>query len=601
MSAHLSGRPISDYAPIGDGRTVALIASDGRIDWLPLPGIADTPVFARLLDEETGGCIELSPVDDFRSTRRYIPDTNVLETTFRTDRGVVRVTDALVSGVAGRLPWAELARRIEGVSGEVEMRWRVVPGSLLQTAAPWLEHTAHGDVFRSGETNMVIVGFGHGPREPDPDSSRGPLLDGAFTASAGSRHLLALAATHDEPLHLPDPHNVDRSIDRTIENWQHWSSVFSYDGPWEKQVQRNALALKLLIHSPSGAIAAAATTSLPENPHGGKNWDYRHAWVRDLAYTTHALVRFGLREETHAALSWLVRTIRRHGSELHVMYTLDGGLVPEPHEYDVPGWSGIGPVVTGNPAGDQLQLGVYGDLIAICRTYVEAGNVLDVATARLLVGIADRTCDLWRNPDSGMWELPEQRHYTSSKMGCWKALEDAAALADAGAIPGSAERWRAERDRIRSWIDAHCWSESRGAYVFYAGTERLDASVLLHAPSGFDRGERMSSTIDALTVELGEKSLLYRYSGVASEEKTFVACAFWLVEALACVGRHDEALARMEKLIAHANDVGIYAEMIDARDGSAWGNTPQALSHLAFLTAAMTIREVVPDDKLRGR
>ncbi len=601
MSAHLSGRPISDYAPIGDGRTVALIASDGRIDWLPLPGIADTPVFARLLDEETGGCIELSPVDDFRSTRRYIPDTNVLETTFRTDRGVVRVTDALVSGVAGRLPWAELARRIEGVSGEVEMRWRVVPGSSLQTAAPWLEHTAHGDVFRSGETNMVIVGFGHGPREPDPDSSRGPLLDGAFTASAGSRHLLALAATHDEPLHLPDPHNVDRSIDRTIENWQHWSSVFSYDGPWEKQVQRNALALKLLIHSPSGAIAAAATTSLPENPHGGKNWDYRHAWVRDLAYTTHALVRFGLREETHAALSWLVRTIRRHGSELHVMYTLDGGLVPEPHEYDVLGWSGIGPVVTGNPAGDQLQLGVYGDLIAICRTYVEAGNVLDVATARLLVGIADRTCDLWRNPDSGMWELPEQRHYTSSKMGCWKALEDAAALADAGAIPGSAERWRAERDRIRSWIDAHCWSESRGAYVFYAGTERLDASVLLHAPSGFDRGERMSSTIDALTVELGEKSLLYRYSGVASEEKTFVACAFWLVEALACVGRHDEALARMEKLIAHANDVGIYAEMIDARDGSAWGNTPQALSHLAFLTAAMTIREVVPDDKLRGR
>ena len=601
MSAHLSGRPISDYAPIGDGRTVALIASDGRIDWLPLPGIADTPVFARLLDEETGGCIELSPVDDFRSTRRYIPDTNVLETTFRTDRGVFRVTDTLVSGVAGRLPWAELARRIEGVSGEVEMRWRVVPGSSLQTAAPWLEHTAHGDVFRSGETNMVVVGFGHGPCEPDPDSSRGPLLDGAFTASAGSRHLLALAATHDEPLHLPDPHNVDRSIDRTIENWQHWSSVFSYDGPWEKQVQRNALALKLLIHSPSGAIAAAATTSLPENPHGGKNWDYRHAWVRDLAYTTHALVRFGLREETHAALSWLVRTIRRHGSELHVMYTLDGGLVPEPHEYDVPGWSGIGPVVTGNPAGDQLQLGVYGDLIAICRTYVEAGNVLDVATARLLVGIADRTCDLWRNPDSGMWELPEQRHYTSSKMGCWKALEDAAALADAGAIPGSAERWRAERDRIRSWIDAHCWSESRGAYVFYAGTERLDASVLLHAPSGFDRGERMSSTIDALTVELGEKSLLYRYSGVASEEKTFVACAFWLVEALACVGRHDEALARMEKLIAHANDVGIYAEMIDARDGSAWGNTPQALSHLAFLTAAMTIREVVPDDKLRGR
>lgn len=601
MSAHPSGRPIADYAPIGDGRTVALIGTDGRIDWLPLPGVADLPVFARLLDEHTGGCIELRPTDDFRSTRRYVPDTNVLETTYTTDAGVVRVTDAMVSGVAGRLPWAELARRVDGVEGTVDMRWRVLPGSSLQTAAPWIERTPHGDIIRSGMTNLAVVGFEHGPSEPDADSHDGPQLWGSFTASAGSRHLIALAATHDEPLHLPDPHNVDDSIDRTIENWQHWSSVFSYDGPWEHEVQRNALALKLLIHSPSGAIAAAATTALPENPHGGKNWDYRHAWVRDLAYTTHALVRFGLREETHAALSWLLRTIRRHGSELHVMYTLDGGLVPEPQEYDVPGWCGIGPVVTGNPAGDQLQLGVYGDLMAICRTYVDAGNVLDVATARMLAGIADRTCDLWRNPDSGMWELPEQRHYTSSKMGCWKALEDAVALAESGAIPGSAERWRAERDRIRAWVEEHCWSDCRSAYVFYPGSEKLDASVLLHAPSGFDRGERMSSTIDALTVELGENSLLYRYSGVCSEEKTFVACAFWVVEALACVGRHDEALERMEKLIGHANDVGIYAEMIDAQDGSAWGNTPQALSHLAFLTAAMTIRDVVPAEKLAGR
>ncbi len=594
-----AARPIASYAPIGDGRTVALIGADGRIDWLPLPDLTDLPVFARLLDEETGGCLELRPVAEFTATRRYVPDTNVLETTFTTEDGSVRVTDALVSGVAGRLPWAELARRVDGVRGDVPMRWIVRPGSSLQTAAPWRERTSHGEVIRSGATALVVVGFEHGPESGITDSSHGPELAGAFTTSPGSRHLIALAATHDEPLHLPDPHNVDDGIDRTIENWQHWSSVFSYDGPWADHVQRNALALKLLIHSPSGAIAAAATTSLPENPRGGKNWDYRHAWVRDLAYTTHALVRFGLREETHAALSWLLRTIREHGDDLHVMYALDGGLVPEPTEYDVRGWRGIGPVVTGNPAGGQLQLGVYGDLIAICRTYVDAGNVLDIGTARMLASIADRTCDVWRNPDSGMWELPEERHYTSSKMGCWKALEDAVALADAGAIPGSADRWRAERDRIRTWIDEHCWSEERGAYVFHAGSDELDASVLLHAPSGFDRGERMSSTIDALSIELGEGPLMYRYSGVAAEEKTFVACAFWRVEALACVGRHREALDDMQRLIAHANDVGIYAEMIDADDGSAWGNTPQALSHLAFLSAAMTIRDVVPADELR--
>lgn len=598
MPSSPSVRPIDSYAPIGDGRTVALIGDDGRVDWLPLPDLTDLPVFARLLDDETGGCFELRPVAEFRSERRYIPDTNVLETTFTTDDGVVRVTDAMVSGVAGRMPWAELARRIDGVEGEVALRWRVQPGSSLQTASPWLERTQHGDVIRSGKTAFGLTGFEHGPADPDPTAPLGAELTGEFTATPGSRHLLAVAATHDEPLHLPDPYNVDDGIDRTIEHWQHWSRVFSYDGPWGEQVQRSALALKLLIYSPSGAIAAAATTSLPENPDGGKNWDYRHAWVRDLAYTTHALVRFGLREETHAALSWLLHTIRRHGDDLHVMYTLDGGLVPEPTEYDVSGWNGIGPVVTGNPAGEQLQLGVYGDLMAICRTYVDAGNVLDIGTGRMLSQIADRTCDVWRNPDSGMWELPEERHYTSSKMGCWKALEDAVALAEAGAIPGSAERWRAERDRIRHWIDEHCWSEERSAYVFYAGADTLDASVLLHAPSGFDRGERMSTTIDALIEELGAGALLYRYSGVSAEEKTFVACAFWLTEALACVGRHEEARERMDQLLALANDVGIYAEMIDADDGSAWGNTPQALSHLAFLTAAMTMREVMPDDLL---
>jgi GH15 family glucan-1,4-alpha-glucosidase len=592
---------IESYAPIGDGRTVALIGLDGSIDWLPLPELTSTPVFARLLDSETGGCLELAPTGEFETTRRYIPDTNVLETTFTTARGTVKVTDAMVSGVAGRMPWAELARRIDGIDGTVPMAWRIHPGTSLRTASPWIERTQHGDVIRSGKTALVVVGFEHGPDAPDPDGTSGPRLTGSFTTSAGSRHLIALAATHDEPLHLPDPRNVDIGIDRTIDNWRHWSEVFSYEGPWQERIQRSALALKLLIFSPTGAIAAAATTSLPENPEGGKNWDYRYAWVRDLAYTAHALVRFGLREETHAALSWMLRTIREHGPELHVMYTLNGDLVPDAQDYPVPGWRGNQPVVTGNPAREQLQLGVYGDLMAICRTYVDAGNVLDIGTARMLAGVADRTCDLWRNPDSGMWELPEERHYTSSKMGCWKALDDAVALAESGAIPGSAERWKAERERIRLWIEENCWSEVKSAYVFYAGSEELDASVLLHAPTGFDRGERMSTTIDALTAELGAGPLLYRYSGVSAEEKTFVACAFWRAEALACVGRHDEALDLVDQLVALANDVGIYAEMIDAADGTAWGNTPQALSHLAFIATVLTIRDVVPGEALRDR
>lgn len=597
----MSSRPIESYAPIGDGRTVALIGLDGSVDWLPLPELTSPPVFARLIDEETGGCIELAPVGEYTVTRRYVARTNVLQTTFTTADGVARVTDALVSGVAGRLPWAEFARRIEGVRGDVEMTWAVRPGTSLLTSAPWIDETEHGALIRDGHVALAVSSSDCGSPVADADGLSGPALRGSFTTAPDSRHVLAIAATHDEPVHIPEPALTDAGIDRTIANWREWSREFSYDGPWAEQVQRSALALKLLIYSPTGAIAAAATTSLPESERGGKNWDYRFAWVRDLAYTAHVLVDFGLREETHAALSWLLRTIRRHGPELHVMYTLHGELVPVPTEHAVSGWRGIGPVVSGNPASDQLQLGVYGDLLAVCRTYVEAGNALDDETATLLATIADRTCDLWRNPDSGMWELPEIRHYTSSKMGCWKALEDAVFLAERGAIPGSAERWRAERDRIRHYIEKRCWSDDLRAYVSVADGTDLDASVLLHAISGFDRGGRMSATIDAITAGLGAGDLVYRYTGVDREEKTFVSCAFWRAHALACVGRHEEALTLMDALVERGNDVGIFAEMIDEHDGSAWGNIPQALSHLAFINTALTIRSVVPPEVLGAR
>ena len=590
------GQDLRSYAPIGDGRTVALIGLRGQIDWMPLPGIDDLPIFGRLLDDDAGGCIELEPVEEYDVRRRYLPRTNVLVTTFRTASGTATVTDALVTGVAGRLPWAELARRVDGVEGEVAFRWRVQPGTSLKTAAPWHDRANGRSILRSGLTTIGVTGRDHGPEPAASADGIATGLAGGFTATKGSRHLLIVVGTHDEPIHFPDPDNVDRGIDRTIEAWRAWSREFSYDGPWATDVQRSALMLKLLIHSPTGAIAAAATTSLPENLAGGKNWDYRLAWVRDLAYTLDALVGFGLREETHAAISWLLRTIRRHGPELHVMYTLDGELDGHVTEYDVPGWRGIGPVVTGNPAREQVQLGVYGDLFAICRAYVEAGNALDIETGRMLSMYADKVCDSWRNPDSGMWELPEERHYVSSKMGCWQALNDAVRLAELEQIPGSSERWAAEAELVRDWVDEHGWSESRGAYVMAQGSRDLDASVLLHSLSGFDRGERMSRTIDALSGELGEGPHLFRYTDMREEEATFVACGFWRAAALVCVGRHDEGIAAMNELVASGNDVGMFAEMFDPDDGAFLGNLPQALSHLALIRAALTIRELVGDD-----
>jgi GH15 family glucan-1,4-alpha-glucosidase len=584
--------PLRSYAAIGDGRTIALVGEQGRIDWLPVPDIGSEPLFARILDEAHGGCIELEPVEPYRTRRRYLSGTNVLETTFITESGTVTVTDALVVGVAGRLPWSELGRRVQGVTGTVEMRWHVQPGTMLGTASPWVERTERGAVIRAATATVAVVGLGHEPDDVDEDAA---ALHGGFTVAERERRLLVVVATRDEPLRLPDPENVDAGIDRTIASWRTWSREFSYEGPWAAAVQRSALALKLLIYSPTGAIAAAGTTSLPESARGGKNWDYRFAWVRDLAYTVHSLVGFGLREETHAALSWLSQTIRAHGPEPHVFFDLHGQPAAGVAERDVPGWAGIGPVVVGNPAQGQLQLGVYGDVFALYRIYVDEGNILDRGTARLLEVLADRVCDIWRTPDSGMWELPEQRSYTSSRMGCWQALDDAVRLADAGQIGGDARRWRTERERIRGWIEENCWNEARGAYTMAPGSPDLDASVLLHTFSGFDRGERMSRTIDALSEGLGAGELMYRYTGVDQEEAAFVACGFWRAAALACVGRHEEAVSRMTAMVDLANDVGLFAEMISPDDNAFWGNLPQALSHLALVNAALTIRELVPE------
>jgi GH15 family glucan-1,4-alpha-glucosidase len=576
------------YAAIGDGRTVALVALDGSIDWFPLPQLDGPIVFAALLDAENGGRIALRPIGDFTTRRRYVPRTNVLETTFTTETGVVRVTDALVTGIAGRLPWIELARRIEGVSGSVDVEWSVQPGTVGGTASPWVEQTVNGPIAHVDGITIGVRGFDHGPIRP-----RASGMSGRFSTAVGSRHLVTLSATANEPLRILTPELVDAGTDRTIAAWRAWAKEFSFEGRWSDTVLRSALALKLLIYSPTGAIAAAATTSLPESLEGGKNWDYRFAWVRDVAYTVRALMRFGLREETHAAVSWLVDTIEDDGPDLSVYYGLDGSQPSDGvTELQLPGWRGISPVVAGNRAQEQLQLGIYGDLMDVMLTYVVDGNVIDAGTARLLSDIADRACDGWRQPDSGMWELKELEHYTSSKMGCWQAVDRAITLAEKGQLNGNVERWRAERDAIRAWIDENGWSESRGSYVMYPGSDRLDTSVLLHSVSGFDRGARMSNTVDAIRSQLGRGPQVYRYDGMQQEEGTFVASAFWVASALACVGRMDEAVMQLDEMIALANDVGLYAEELDAESGDFRGNLPQALSHLALINAAITIDEL---------
>ncbi|WP_322097929.1 glycoside hydrolase family 15 protein [Nakamurella alba] len=593
--------PIADYAAIGDGRTVALIASDGDVDWLPVPDLDTPPVFGAIVDADRGGRITLHPVDDFTVQRSYLDGTNVLITTMRTADGEVEITESLNSGVAGRLPWTEFARSVRGVRGRVRMRWSVQPGGQWRTHSPWFAEDADGvrdPVLRVGTVQLAVCGEHHFPRRgvdlehsPDHDGDHdtqraGTAVHGAFTTAPDSTHLLAVIGVDDQPVPLPDPRQIRDRIRLTVEGWQSWTRQCGEELSLVET--RSALALKLLVHSPTGTIAAAGTTSLPESRTVPKNWDYRYSWLRDTSFAVSALQRLGLREEVHAATSRLLRTLRDDGPVPPIFTTLSGGA-PSGHEESMaPGWDGIGPVVIGNAAADQLQLGVFGDLFGLIHSYIGAGHRLDHRSARTLADMADRCCDLWRRPDAGLWELPEEAHHTSSKMGCWQALTSAAELADAGHLGGHPARWRSEAQQISRFLDEECWSEARGAYTMCAGSDKLDASVLLG--HRFDRGERMSRTIDTLRRELGSGPLLWRYTGMQAEEGCFVACSFWVVVALTAVGRSGEARELLGQLHPLANDVGLFAEMIDPGTGEFLGNVPQALSHLALLDAELSLR-----------
>jgi GH15 family glucan-1,4-alpha-glucosidase len=580
--------PIEDYAVLGDGRSVALVASDGRIDWWPMPTIDCPPICAAILDPGSGGFFLLAPADPFDTVRRYLPGTNVLETVYTTASGSCRVTECLTVGKSGRLPWSELGRRVEGLTGRVGMTWEMRPGDRFGRARPWVS-VRDGTPVVTVEDQMlaVIVSPDHQP------SVRAHSVSGGFSIGSGESTLVAAVATDDEPLYLPSPAEVDSRIGRTVRSWEEWTDAMDYRGPWAEEVIRSALVLKTLLYEPGGAIAAAATTSLPERLGGTKNWDYRYSWVRDSSFTVDALINLGLAEEVHASVSWLLDALRCSEPDLHVFYTLGGEVADGQTELDVPGYQRSTPVRAGNSASNQIQLGTYGDFFDTMFRYVQGGHLLDKGSARLLADLADRCCDLWMSKDSGIWELPELEHYTISKIGCWTALDRAGWLAEAHQLPDDRlDRWKHEATEIAAWVGEHCWSDSQDSYTFYAGSEQLDAAVLLAGRTGFDRGPRLSSTIEAVRAGLGIEGspLLYRYSGMEKEEGAFVACTFWMVDALVWSGDEERARSLMDDAVALTNDLGILAEQIDPVTGGFLGNVPQGLSHLALINAAHSLK-----------
>jgi GH15 family glucan-1,4-alpha-glucosidase len=592
--------PIEDHAVIGNKRTAALVAADGTIDWY-CPQAFDAPsVFAALLDDERGGAFTLAPSDPSTVARRYLPDTNVLETTFTTAGGVVRVTDAMALPSTGPLDYNQIVRRVDGLDGRVALRWSVAPrfgyGRREGAAAACRDAV----VIADGDLTLAVQAFGAGTAEVGSGGARG-----AFTCAEGDVAVLALSSFDIGPIALPGADELLARLDGTADHWRRWTTQLRADGPWRDALLRSALALDLMVDDETGAIVAAPTLGLPERPGGDRNYDYRYSWLRDTNLTLEAMLRLGLTEQVHASLRWTFEAIGHAHPRLRPMHRVDGRATLPEGELDLAGYAGSRPVRVGNTAESQLQLGSYGDVFDMVYKYVRAGNALTGAASTRLAELADFVCLVWDRPDSGLWELPETAHYTQSKVACHLALRRATTLARDGHLPGDrAARWSAAAEAIRRFVHERCWSARRRAYTRAADSDELDAGVLLGARGGLlgDEPDRLASTVEAVFDRLGAGGpLLYRFETMRGREGAFLACSFWAAEALACCGRSTEAGELIGALVARGNDVGLFSEQIDPDGGGFLGNMPQALSHLTLVNAVGAHADAIPASDTEDR
>jgi GH15 family glucan-1,4-alpha-glucosidase len=592
--------PIREYALVGDGRTGALVARDGSVDWLCLPNVDSPTVFARILDARRGGSFRLEPATPYESHRRYQATSNVLETTFTTAEGSVRVTDAMTLTDITRIsPMRELVRKVDALSGTVPMQWAFEPRFGYGRVDTRIERRADRWFAHAG-CDAIVLGL--------CDAGEGTLqhgvVAGELALAEGSSALLSLAAASKEPAVISGRDDSERRLERTVRFWPEWAGQISYDGAWRKEVTRSLLVLKLLTFAPSGAIVAAPTASLPEWVGGERNWDYRFTWLRDASWTLDAMIRLGFHAEAHAFFWWLMHASRLTQPRLQVLYRIDGSVHTKERELaELAGYRGSAPVRIGNDAARQVQLDVYGAVLEAIWVYAGAVGRLDGDTGKEVAKIADYVTEHWRDRDSGIWEVrSEATHFIQSKVLCWVALDRACRLAAKGMIPDRTERWRPAAEEVRAFIESEGWDDERRSYVRAPDLRELDASLLTLAMIEYHdpRGERIRGTIAAIEQDLRHGPYVYRYhgeDGVSGEEGAFLPCSFWLVDALARAGRIDDASALMEELLPLANDVGLYSEEIDRSTGEFLGNFPQALTHLALIHAACSIA----DAESRGR
>jgi GH15 family glucan-1,4-alpha-glucosidase len=600
-------QPIESYGVIGDMRTVALVGTNGSIDWLCFPHFDSPSVFAAILDDEKGGCFCISPtIEDFRTKQLYWPDSNVLVTRFLSETGVAEVTDYMpVGAAASRHGRRCVVRRVTSIRGTMPFEMKCTPAFDFARVEHEVAAGDGGALFRSPN---LTLGLG----SDFPLEGHGSGVVARFSLDEGEETSFVLCETDPlgtDDLRLP-PLLQNDLLTSTVDYWHHWLSRCTYRGRWREMVYRSALALKLLTFDPTGAIVAAPTCALPEQVGGTRNWDYRYTWIRDAAFTLYGLLRIGFTDEAAQFMTFLEARcgeLNPDGS-LQIMYGIDGRhrLVEEQLD-DLDGYRGSRPVRVGNDAYDQLQLDIYGELMDSVYLYNKYGSPISYDLWVSLRRLINWVCENWTREDEGIWEMRGGRsHCLYSKLMCWVAIDRGLRLADKRSFPADRDRWLRVRDEIYEQIMDRGWSDKHQAFMQSYESDTLDAANLMMPLVFFlsPTDPRMLKTLDAINRApedggLVANNLVYRYNllaspdGLEGQEGTFNICTFWLVEALTRAGREDrsrldEARLMFERMLGYANHVGLFAEET-SMSGEALGNFPQAFTHLALISAAFNL------------
>ncbi len=605
----LEAAPIEDHAVVGDGRSAALVDRSGAVSWLAWPRFDSPALCAGILDPARGGYLRVAPAARGGSGRAYVEGTNVLVTRFETAAGVLRVVDFMALASEAELrrrafPEHELLRLAECVQGEVEVLVEADLRPGFGAAARALRDRGPLGLRLERETELVTL-RATVPLALGPDG----IARGRATLRDGEALVVSLAYDAEAPAVLPPLEEAYEALRRTTRAWREIAARVRYDGPWRDEVVRSVLALELLSYPPTGAIVAAPTTSLPERLGGELNWDYRFCWLRDAALTVRALYGVGCTEGASPFTAWLLHTTRLTRPALRVLYDVYGR--PPRRERIVPhlaGHRGAWPVREGNAAVQQEQLDVYGEVVDAVAQGVRRGARLDRATQAMLRGFGDVVCDRWLVPDAGIWEPREPpRLRTHSLVLCWVALTRLLELHARGSLPRiPAARYERERAAIRRLVDARGFDPRLGSWVAHLDGHEVDAALLLLGWYGYDdpRSPRMRGTWRLVRERLSPATgLLYRYEpSRAAGEGAFGICSAWAVEHLARGGGSlEEAVAWLEALLSRANDVGLYAEELDARTGAALGNFPQAFTHVGVVNAVLSVDRRVRAERGRTR